>query len=65
MSINPHYEHEKSKIDSFINKLDLQQLKQLIKRIEERIAHLNNTTPEQEEIKRLFHPRGPWPPKEL
>ena len=57
MSINQHYEFEKSKLDSCINKLDLKQLKQLMKRKEERIAHLNITTPEQEELKRLFYPR--------
>ena len=57
MSINPHYEFEKSKLESFINKLDVKQLKQLIKKIEERLARLNNTTPEQEELKRLFYPR--------
>ena len=54
MSINPHYEFKKSKLD----KLDIHQLKALMKKIEERIAHLNNTTPEHEEIKRLFHPRS-------
>jgi len=52
MSINPHYEFKK--LDSFIDKLDIHQLKALMKKIEERIAHLNNTTPEQEELKRLF-----------
>ena len=54
MSINPHYEFKKSKLD----KLDIHQLKLLMKKIEERISHLNNTTPEQEELKRLFHPRS-------
>ena len=54
MSINPHYELKKSKLD----KLDIHQLKLLMKKIEERISHLNNTTPEQEELKRLFHPRS-------
>ena len=54
MSINPHYEFKKSKLDNF----DIHQLKSLIKKIEERISHLNNTTPEQEELKRLFHPRS-------
>ena len=49
---------KKSKLDTFIEKLDVKQLKQLIKKIENRIAHLNNTTPEQEELKRLFHPRS-------
>ena len=63
MSINPHYEFKKSKLDTFIDKLDVHQLKALMKRIEERIAHLNNTTPEQEELKRLFHPRGSLPPR--
>ena len=59
MSINPHYDFEKkSKLDTFIEKLDVKQLKQLIKKIENRIAHLNNTTPEQEELKRLSHPRS-------
>ena len=59
MSINPHYDFgKKSKLDTFIEKLDVKQLKQLIKKIENRIAHLNNTTPEQEELKRLFHPRS-------
>ena len=56
MSINPHYEFKK--LDSFIDKLDIHQLKALMKKIEERIAHINNTTPEQEELKRLFHPRS-------
>lgn len=56
MSINPYYEFKK--LDSFIDKLDIHQLKALMKRIEARIAHLNNTTPEQEELKRLFNPRG-------
>lgn len=65
MSINPYYDFEKSKLNSFIDKLDLHHLKELMKRIEARVAHLNNTTPEQEEIKRLFHPRGSWPPKGL
>ena len=54
MSINPHYEFKKSKLDN----LDIHQLKALMKKIEARIAHINNTTPEQEEIKRLFHPRS-------
>ena len=54
MSITPHYEFKKSKLDN----LDIHQLKSLIKKIEERIAYLNNTTPEQEELKRLFHPRS-------
>jgi len=56
MSINPYYEFKK--LDSFIDKLDLHQLKALMKKIEARIAHLNNTTSEQEELKRLFNPRG-------
>jgi hypothetical protein len=54
MSINPHYEFKKSKLDN----LNIQQLKLLIKKIEARIAYINNSTPEQEEIKRLFHPRS-------
>ena len=54
MPINPHYEFKKSKLD----KLDIHQLKALMKKIEERISHINNTTPEQEELKRLFHPRS-------
>jgi hypothetical protein len=61
MSINPHYEFKKSKLD----KLDIHQLKALMKKIEARIAHINNTTPEQEEIKRLFHPRSIITGKEL
>ena len=61
MSINPHYEFKK--LDSFIDILDMHQLKALMKKIEERIAYLNNTTPEQEELKRLFHPRGSLPPR--
>ena len=56
MSINPHYEFKK--LDSFIDNLDIHQLKTLMKKIEERIAHINNTTPEQVELKRLFHPRS-------
>lgn len=63
MSINPYYEFKK--LDSFIDKLDIHQLKELMKRIEARIAHLNNTTPEQEELKRLFHPRSITTGKEL
>ena len=54
MSINPHYEFKKVKLDE----LDIHQLKALMKKIQERIAVFNNTTPEQEEIKRLFHPRS-------
>lgn len=61
MSINPHYEFKKSKLDN----LDIHQLKALMKKIEARIAHLNNTTPEQEELKRLFHPRSITTGKEL
>ena len=56
MSINPYYEFKK--LDSFVDKLDIHQLKALMKKIEARIAHINNTTPEQEELKRLFHPRS-------
>jgi len=56
MSINPYYEFKK--LDSSLDKLDIHQLKALIKKIEARIAHINNTTPEQEELKRLFHPRS-------
>lgn len=48
---------EETKLKSFIEKLSLKQLDELQKRIDIRRAALVKTTPEQEEIVRLFMPR--------
>jgi hypothetical protein len=48
---------EETKLKSFIEKLSLKQLDELQKRIDIRKAALVKTTPEQEEIVRLFMPR--------
>ena len=48
---------EETKLKSFIEKLSLKQLNELQKRIDIRRAELVKTTPEQEEIVRLFMPR--------
>ena len=48
---------EETKLKSFIDKLSLKQLDELQKRIDIRKAALIKTTPEQEEIVRLFMPR--------
>ena len=48
---------EETKLKSFIEKLSLKQLDELQKRIDIRRAELVKTTPEQEEIVRLFMPR--------
>ena len=48
---------EETKLKSFIEKLSLKQLDELQKRIDIRRAKLVKTTPEQEEIVRLFMPR--------
>ena len=48
---------EETKLKSFIDKLSLKQLDDLQNRINIRRAALVKTTPEQEEIVRLFMPR--------
>jgi len=48
---------EETKLKSFIDKLSLKKLNELQKRIDIRKAELVKTTPEQEEIVRLFMPR--------
>ena len=48
---------EETKLKSFIDKLSLKQLDELQNRINIRRAELTKTTPEQEEIVRLFMPR--------
>ena len=48
---------EETKLKSFIDKLSLKQLDNLQKRIDIIRAALVKTTPEQEEIVRLFMPR--------
>ena len=49
---------EETKLKSFIEKLSLKQLDDLQNRINIRRAILIKTTPEQEEIIRLFRPRS-------
>ena len=49
---------EETKLKSFIEKLSLKQLDELQNRINIRRAILTKTTPEQEEIIRLFRPRS-------
>ena len=49
---------EETKLKSFIDKLSLKQLDDLQNRINIRRAELVKTTPEQEEIIRLFRPRS-------
>ena len=48
---------EETKLKKFIDKLSLKQLDELQSRINIRRAELTKTTPEQEEIVRLFMPR--------
>ncbi len=49
---------EETKLKSFVGKLSLKQLDELQNRINIRRAELTKTTPEQEEIIKLFRPRS-------
>jgi len=48
---------EKLTLDSFIEKLNLKQLKELQARIDKRSAELTESTPEIVAIQRIFNPR--------